>query len=280
MTAWIEVSATFAEAPEDWSPIIEFLRENGCENSLQEDSPPAITTCVADLPGAEQLIYALRQGLTDLGAIAVVARAAPDTDWAEVWKQHFKPRRVGDRFVIKPTWEAFEAQPADLIIELDPGQAFGTGEHPTTRGCLELMEGLNLKGKRVADFGCGSGILSIAAALMGAADVAGFDIEPVAVEVARANVSDNRVAVRLVTGDSLAVLGPGPWDVVLSNLVSATLIGISQSVAAALAEGGQWVVSGILEPNWNDVLNAAARAGFMLSAERREDGWVTAVFRH
>lgn len=280
MTAWIEVRAVFAEAPEDWSPVIELLREHGCENSLQEDSPPAITTCVADLPGSDQMIADLQDGLTQLGAKAVVARPAPDTDWAEIWKEHFKPRRVGAHLVVKPSWETFEADPGDLVIELDPGQAFGTGEHPTTRGCLELMEDMQLAGKRVADLGCGSGILSIAAVLLGASQVAGVDIEPVAVEVARANAADNRVDIAFVTGDSLGALGPGPWDVVLSNLVSATLISVSRFVADALVPGGQWLVSGILDPNWDDVKGAAHRAGFEIAAELREDGWVTAVFHH
>lgn len=276
---WLEISARFEPAPEDWSPIIDLLGEYGCENSLQEDRPPSITTCLAELPGSEEILKGLKTGLGELGAVSVTVRPVPEVDWSEVWKQHFKPRRVGQRFVIKPTWEDFEKSEGDLIIELDPGQAFGTGEHPTTRGCLELMESIELLGKRVADVGCGSGVLSIGAHLLGAASVSGVDIEPIAVEVARQNARDNHLDIPFVTGDSIDDLGEGPWHVVLSNIVSSTLIAMSPKIAVSLVPGGTWLVSGILDPNWPDVLAAANRVGFSLFRELREDGWVSAIFQ-
>lgn len=275
---WLEISARFEPAPEDWSPIVDLLAEYGCENSLQEDRPPSITTCLAQLAGSDEIVGSIREGLTRLGASSVSVREVPEVDWSEVWKQHFKPRRIGKRFVIKPTWEAFEGSENDLIIELDPGQAFGTGEHPTTRGCLELMESIDFVGKHVADVGCGSGVLSIGAHLLGAATVAGIDIEPIAVEVARQNARDNHADITFTTGNSVLDLAGGPWHVILSNIVSSTLIAMSPSISLALLSGGTWLVSGILEPNWPDVLGAAQRVGFTLDKELREDGWVSAIF--
>ena len=276
---WLEISATFDPAPEDWSQIVDLLAENGCENSLQEERPPRITTCLAELPGSDEILESIRQGLNDLGAESVTIRPVPEVDWSEVWKQHFKPRRIGNRFVIKPTWEDYQVQPGDLIIELDPGQAFGTGEHPTTRGCLELMESLDFQRKQVADVGCGSGVLSIGAHLLGAAKVSGVDIEPIAVEVALQNARDNHLEIPFITGDSITNLGDGPWDIVLSNIVSSTLIAMSPRIAVSVIPGGYWLVSGILDPNWPDVQAAAQRVGFVLERELREDGWVSAIFR-
>lgn len=275
---WIELTASFDQAPEDWSIVIDLLNQMGCPNTLQLDRPPSITACLVHVEGSEQRADEIKQALIDQGAAKVGVRMVPDEDWAEAWKQFFKPRRVGKQFLIRPTWEETPTQTGDLEIVLDPGQAFGTGDHPTTRMCLELLESLNLPGKRVADVGCGSGILSIGACKLAAREVAGVDIEPLSVEVAKANASLNQVDARFVAGDSIKALGAGPWDVVLSNIISATLIAMTPEIAANL-EHGDWIVSGIIEANWADVKKAVEGAGFEVVQALNEDGWIGAWLR-
>jgi ribosomal protein L11 methyltransferase len=200
---------------------------------------------------------------------------------------------VGRHFVIRPTWEAYPAQADDLEIVLDPGQAFGTGDHPTTRLCLELLEDADLRDAEVCDVGCGSGILSIAACKLGAANVVAIDIEPVAVEVTKENAALNSVRFVAMVGEGIAPAieegqegtseaGATPeaagFDVVIGNIISAILIRLARDVYAFTRPGSRWIVSGIISQNWNDVLEAAQRAGFELRTKREEDGWVAALF--
>jgi ribosomal protein L11 methyltransferase len=277
--SWIEIKATFDQSPEDWSPFIEAFRDFGCENTIQSDFPPSLGAAMVDVEGAAEQIEELKARLLELGAKDVESAPLIEQNWDEIWRQHFHPRRIGNRFVVRPTWEEFEAKPDDLILVLDPGQAFGTGDHPTTRMCLELMEGLDHAGKRVADVGCGSGILSIAAQMLGAAEVAGVDIEPVAIEVAKENAERHGMDLHFVAGSSIRDLGEGPWDIVLSNIISATLIAMGPSIVRETAPGASWIVSGIIEENWPDVVRAAERLNCTLVRDKHEDGWVAAEFR-
>lgn len=275
---WIEITAIFDRAPEDWSLVVDRVIDLGCENSQQIDLPPSLVVCVAEVEGSEERVAQIDQALREAGASDVVKRPAPDQDWLQLWKDHFKPRRIGERFWIVPSWDNQAGQPDDLVIELDPGQAFGTGDHPTTRLCLELLEVAGIEDKRVLDFGCGSGILSIGAKLLGASEIAGIDIEPLSVAIARDNAERNHVEIEFVAGDTIWALGRRDWDVVVSNIISATLIVASREVAQAIPAGGLWIVSGIITANWPDVLSAANSAGFCLDQERHEDGWVAATF--
>lgn len=277
--SWIQVTARLKEAPEDWSPFIDVFVRHGMENTLQTDHPPTVESCVVEVEGVPSILDALEADLLALGVAEVVRAPYVEQDWDQIWRLHFKPRRVGRRFLIVPSWEEIEPREDDWVIELDPGQAFGTGDHPTTRMCLELMEDAPIEGARVADVGCGSGILSIGACRMGAREVCAVDIEPVSVEVARENAERNGVSFRAVAGDGLFALPEGdPYDVVLSNIISAVLIRIAPDVAAEVRPGGAWVVSGVISDNWPDVLRAAERVGFHLQERREEDGWVAARF--
>lgn len=273
---WREVVAIFDDVPADWSPIIEVFREFGCENTIEQDSPPSIGTAVVEVDETDSVVGELRAALLEAGAARVIDRPLVEQNWDEVWRQFFKPRRIGPRVVVRPTWEDFELGPEDVEIVLDPGQAFGTGDHPTTRLCLELLQEFDASGMRVADVGCGSGILAIAADKLGAREVAGVDIEPLSVAVSRENAAINRSAAHFVEGNSILDLGEGPWDLVLSNIISATLIGMASRISSQIAPRGIWIVSGILEPNWPDVLQAAKAEGFTLVSIRKEDNWVAA----
>ncbi|MBN9501042.1 MAG: ribosomal protein L11 methyltransferase [Armatimonadetes bacterium 55-13] len=275
--SWIEVKAIFAEAPEDWSPYIDVFGNHGCENTLQTDKPPTLSAAVVDVDGAEAVVEALTADLLAMGVTEVESRSLVEENWEENWKQFFKPRRVGQRFVVRPTWETIESNPGDLEIVLDPGQAFGTGDHPTTRMCLELLEDVVKEGSTVADIGCGSGILSVGACKLGASEVVAVDIEPLSVEVAKENAELNGVHFQAIAGLGATVLPEGAtYDVVVSNIISATLIAIAFDIAAIVKPGGAWIVSGIIEQNWPDVLEAAEKAGFTLVRHLAEGDWVGA----
>ncbi len=277
MRVWTKVTAFLPSAPEDWSAWSYVFERNDLLGTLQTDDPPTMSAYLA--PGQEPSLEKLKADLIEFGATKVEAEDVPEENWSESWKQLFKPRRIGGRFLIRPTWEDYGAEPGDLEIVLDPGQAFGTGDHPTTRGCLELLEAEQLAGKTVADIGCGSGILSIAAAMLGAREVIGVDTDPISVEATIDNAKRNNVDVGARVGKGFSVLDPGTqYDVVVSNIISAALIGIAPDAAAFVKPGGSWIVSGIIEANWNDVQEAAKRAGFKLEREQQEGEWVSAKF--
>lgn len=278
MTDWIEIKALFDVAPDDWSIYADAFDRFGCPGSVQYDEPPSISAYMVGVEGAAAQANLLAEELKRLGATAVEIGSVPEEDWSETWKQFFKPRRIGKRFVIRPTWESYETQEGDLEIVLDPGQAFGTGDHPTTRLCLELLDSFDLSGKCVADVGCGSGILSIGALLLGASEVDAVDIDPLSVEVAIENAKLNGVSYRCVAGDGFKALQHEQYDLIVSNIISAILIRLSPDAAAYVKKGGHWVVSGIIKQNWPDVLEAAQKVGFTLIENAEEDEWVAATF--
>lgn len=277
MSDWIEVKITFDEAPADWSPYVDAFDRHGCPGTIQTDNPPSLSAYVADISGAATQVDRLSAELRELGATSISTSSVPDQDWSELWKIHFKPRRVGKSFVLVPTWEEYTPQVSDKVITLDPGQAFGTGDHPTTRLCLRLMEEINLQGKRVLDVGCGSGVLAIGAALLNASEIRATDIDLQAVEIAKRNFEIN--GIHSITADAAdGFADEVSYDVVLSNIISATLIRLSRSASFAVKSGGHWIVSGIIEQNWADVKKAAEQSGFQYEKMEVEDGWVGAIF--
>jgi len=272
--SWIEVKAEF-ENGLDLSPFVDIFLEYGIENTLEEGS--TLTGCLVSVEGSAERIGELAEALKEAGAVKVETRDLVEDNWEIAWRQFFKPRRIGKRFLVRPTWEEFESDPNDLVIVLDPGQAFGTGDHPTTRLCLELMEQPEVAGKRVIDIGCGSGILAIGACLLGASEVLAIDIDPIAVEVAKENRDLNKVEFEAVVGEGVLVYDH-KWDVVVSNIISATLIRLARDVRGLIEEAGVWIISGVIVDNWPDVLEAAEKAGFKLTNRLEEDGWVAASF--
>lgn len=275
---WIEVTAFFEAPPPDWSPFIDAFDCFGCPETLQTDSPAALTACLEEVPGVGSRVAGLEAALRDLGVARVQAKVVPDQDWSALWREFFKTRRVGERLVLSPSWENFEGRPRDVVVTLDPGQAFGTGDHPTTRLCLALLEQADPAGKAVADVGCGSGILAIAAAKLGAKRVFASDVDEQSVEIARQNAAANGVEVEFAAG---AGFEPQSFaaDIVLSNIISATLILLAPAATAAVKAGGVWIVSGIIAQNWPEVRAAAERGGFQLERVIEEDGWIAASFR-
>ncbi|HEY2915815.1 MAG TPA: 50S ribosomal protein L11 methyltransferase [Candidatus Limnocylindrales bacterium] len=215
-------------------------------------------------------------GLRPIGELRT--RLVDEDDWAEAWKTHFPVLRIGQRFVIKPTWRRHRAAPDDVVIALDPGMAFGTGLHPTTRLCLVGLEALAgsgaVTGARVVDVGCGSGILSIAAAKLGATDVLAIDIDPIAVEATAANAARNRLAETIRPALGSLPTGEPPADLVVANLIASVLIDLADEMAAATRVHGIWLASGIFRDREGAVLDALAAQGLRWTARWAEDDWV------
>ena len=209
-----------------------------------------------------QELGAMETGL-DLGKLTLELGEQDDEDWAESWKASYKPFRLGRRFVIKPTWEAFDPEPDDKIIQIDPGMAFGSGTHETTGMCTELIERYVRPGQRVCDVGTGTGILAIAAALMGARPVLASDIDPMAVRVARENVALNGLGgvVDVRQGDLLAAVD-APCDVLIANIIADVIVMMAPDALTRVVPGGLFICSGIATGRRAEVVEALTRAGF------------------
>ncbi|MCW5944060.1 MAG: 50S ribosomal protein L11 methyltransferase [Fimbriimonadaceae bacterium] len=272
---WVLVRARYADVPPDWSPRIDVFIEHGAPSVLEEEG--ALVAYFPEVAGIEEATARLSKALQADGATVEIGRLV-EQDWTANFRDHFKPRRIGKRFVVRPTWEAFDAGPDDVELVLDPGQAFGTGDHATTRMCLELIEDVLAEGASFLDVGCGSGILSIAARKLGADPVVGIDVDPLSVEVARENAERNGVAATWVAGNGFDAVDR-TYDVVVSNIISAVLIRVAPDAAEAVRPGGVWIVSGVIRDNWPDVRAAAERAGFALEKRLEELEWVAATFR-
>ncbi|HEV8488322.1 MAG TPA: 50S ribosomal protein L11 methyltransferase [Candidatus Limnocylindrales bacterium] len=215
-------------------------------------------------------------GLRPIGELRT--RLVHEEDWAEAWKAHFPVLRVGRRLVIRPTWRRHRSEPGDVVVALDPGMAFGTGLHPTTRLCLALVEALAdrglLVGARVLDVGCGSGILGIAAVRLGASSVLGLDPDPIAIEATSASARRNRLTRRVRARAGSLPSGAGPFQVVLANLIASLLVELAPALCEELAPGGTLVASGIFVGREGDVRDAFAVAGLALAGRSTEGEWV------
>jgi ribosomal protein L11 methyltransferase len=222
-------------------------------------------------------------GLRPIGELTT--RIVHESDWAEAWKAHFPVLRIGRRLVIKPTWRRHRRQPEDIVLALDPGMAFGTGLHPTTRLCLAGVESIGdrglLAGARVLDVGCGSGILAIAAAKLGAADVLGVDTDPIAIEATEANAKRNVVGgggsgagsvVRARVGSLPS--GEPSFDVVLANLIASLLVTLAAPLRDELRPGGLLLASGIFVDREADVRAAFDAVRLAVTARSEEGEWV------
>jgi ribosomal protein L11 methyltransferase len=205
-------------------------------------------------------------------------RIVHETDWAEAWKAYFPVMRVGRRLVIRPTWRRHRRQPDDVVLALDPGMAFGTGLHPTTRLCLAGIEALadagSFEGARVLDVGCGSGILAIAALKLGAASALGVDTDPIAVEATLANARRNALVRRLRARSGSLPSGEAPFDVVLANLIAGVLVPLAMPLREELRSGGTLLASGIFVDREAEVRDAFEAARLRVSRRWTEGDWV------
>ena len=227
-------------------------------------------------PLREQL--ALLKG-PGMGALTVTMQGVKEEDWSENWKQYYKPFRIGEQMVVKPTWEPWDAQPGDLIIEIDPGMAFGTGTHETTAMCVQLIEKY-YRGGSLLDVGTGSGILAIAAARLGATGIVAVDIDPDAVRVARENVKHNGLsdAVEVVQGDLLRGLSRR-FDFAVANILAPVICMLASPLRDHLSPGGHFICSGIIAEAEQEVRDALLSAGYAIDEITRKGDWTAFACR-
>jgi ribosomal protein L11 methyltransferase len=213
-----------------------------------------------------------------------------EEDWSSSWKSNFKPARIGKRLVVKPTWEEYPENAGDIILELDPGMAFGTGTHPTTRLCMEVLEKIffredasrHVTGKaalHVLDVGTGSGILGITAAKLGAADVLAIDIDAQALVVAKENIILNGAEKTVIVEDTPIAQVEGSYGVVVANILAEELVKMASELVKRVSRGGFLILSGILTEKEDMVLRGFSMPEITLAEITREDEWSCMTYR-
>ena len=283
---WADIEVT--TTPQAQDAVSNIMMENGCGGVAIEGEAPVVVRCYLpvddQLEGRLLVIRGKVRSLPDLGLEAgpgeITVKYAEDEDWAEAWKAFYHVSKPGRRIVIKPAWEEYEPKQGERVIELDPGMAFGTGLHPTTRSCIIALEKYLKPGMRVVDFGTGSGLLAIAAAKLGASLVIAFDADETAVRVARDNVVANKVDDRIEVHqtDNIRFVGQS-IDLIAANLVAQTIIENADVMAGVLRTGGILIASGIIEEMLLDVEQALRNGGFDIAAIKSEGEWRTVIAR-
>jgi len=262
----------------------QLIRDPADELAVREDpsAPYLLTAHVPDDPEAPAAIESTERALWHLQAFGLgpigklrVARV-DDGDWAEAWKRGYAPQRIG-RVLIMPSWLDEPMAPGEVAIRLDPGMAFGTGLHPTTRGCVTLLQRVEPMPDRCLDVGTGSGILGLAALRLGVSRVIGLDTDPVAVTAATANALVNHLGDRFEArrGTVTVDADEAPFPLVLANLVAALLIDLSPALAANTSAKGTLIASGIIEPRGDEVLASLVAAGFRLVDHLDDGEWIS-----
>jgi ribosomal protein L11 methyltransferase len=283
---WLQTHLTVTK---EQAPLVELLFENlgalsvllgdaGDEPMLEPGpgetplwSHTRVTGLFSGDTDADMLRSAIAQALqAELGS-RLELEVLEDREWERAWLDNFKPMRFGKRLWVCPHGQQVDAEDA-VVIHLDPGLAFGTGTHPTTALCLEWLDGADIAGKTVIDYGCGSGILAVAALKLGAARVVAVDHDPQALIASRNNAAANGVADRLTVLASDAP-DPVPADIVLANILANVLIELAPRIAPLIKQGGELVLSGILKDQWPDVA-AAYADGLDFDQAHIKEGWV------
>lgn len=228
-----------------------------------------------------------RRNQIDIGVrlVAHLATISPlkekyveEEDWQNAWKEHFDPLRIGRHLVICPTWRTVETSESDILIHLDPGMAFGTGHHPTTRTCMEILERDTKPGDRILDVGCGSGILSVVAVKVGAASALGLEIDPVAARAGEENVRINGIGdkVQIVQGTLPSPLAVArSFDIVAANISAKVVTNLAQHLIDSVAIRGKLIAGGIIEPHVEDVTRALNAVGASIDETFIDGDWVT-----
>ena len=203
-----------------------------------------------------------------------------EEDWADSWKQYYKPIEIGNRLVVVPMWEKYDARPEQVIVKMDPGMAFGTGTHETTRLCATLLEKHITSSSKMLDVGCGSGILAICASKLGAEECFAYDIDPVAVRVAEENVKDNDCTnIECGVSDLLKGVKAGKYDVITANIVADIIIRLLPDIGEFMHDDTVLVISGIIDERCGDVYKSIEENSFAITEEIHENGWCAISLR-
>jgi ribosomal protein L11 methyltransferase len=308
---WIELRITTTTAGTE--AVSQLLCDSGCAGTVIEDKQDLLNhDAIADWDYIGSEVYEafgedvivkgyipkdaamadavalVRQKLADLaalskeipgydpGELALSLSDIQEEDWANEWKKYYKPLRASKRVVIVPTWEEYTPHEGDVVVELDPGMAFGTGTHETTRMCLAMVDEMVKPGDFCIDIGCGTAILSIAAAKLGASEVLAIDRDAVAVDSARTNIALNGVAdvVRAVEGDLLKGQAPAePADLIMVNIIADVIIGLLPNLDPFLKPDGVILASGIIREREQDVMDAMDKAGYRVIKSEHMGEW-------
>ena len=245
--------------------------------AVRPDEPVALRVYLPASELGAVLTQRLREELAGYPEVELTARPLYEQDWSVSWREFFGPVEAG-RIAIVPSWVEYEAAPGQLIVRLDPGQAFGTGHHETTRLCLAALDETVRPGLQMLDVGAGSGILSIAAAKLGAVHVDAFEIDPIAADVARANCEANGVTERVAVHGGFPGEGIPAADLAVANVSARADIELAGALAAALKPSGRLVASGFLTGDRDEVADAFSQHGLSLTAEREERDWALLEF--
>lgn len=306
MEKWLEVRVKVKHDAEEITA--EILREAGARNGVVIEDPVlyetvrrslpfelcdplpqqtdlSVVTVTAYYPEDEELQKRLQWIETELAAAEkrtgtfrvgpALFRVVSETDWSDQWKQYFHVTRVGKHIVVKPSWEVYEPEAEDVVLELDPGMAFGTGTHPTTCLVLEAMEKIIRPDSTVFDVGTGSGILAMTAAKLGAQTIKAVDIDGVAVRTAKENIAKAGLTDRIEVKQGDLLHGTeGKADVIVANILADIIILLLPDIPGKLKENGMFFASGIIENYQNDVTDAAEKAGLRVREVTRIKDWV------
>jgi len=283
--AWTKLTVKIA--PEAAPGIMDVLLSMA--RGVEERVAGSQVWLIAYLPGEPEVgrflarvrerLQALREAGLEVGRASITTRRICSRGWEEAWKAGLDVVRVTPRLAVKPTWKDYVPAPGEVVVELDPGMAFGTGHHATTRGCLDALARLVRGGEVVFDIGAGSGILSIAAAKLGARRVVAIEVDELAARIAADNVALNRTAesVAITCGSGLRCVR-GRADIIVANLTAAQITELAPAAAAHLRPGGVFIASGIAADQAAAVRDAVAHAGMTLRESRERDHWVTMVW--
>ena len=268
----------FQQSEEDWDYIDPELVKQDYEGVIIKAYFPEDE----NLPDKIQLVkdnienIPMRETGKALGSVTITE--VYEEDWAEAWKKYYKPIKLGEKIVIKPTWEEYEKKEGEIVIELDPGMAFGTGTHETTMLCIEALEKYVNNNTFVYDVGCGSGILSIVSAKLGAKKVVGVDLDPLCVKISKENVSINRVenTVEILEGNLFDKFTEKA-DIIVCNIIAEVIIDMVKHLKKYLKDDGVFIASGIIVEKKEKVKEELVSNGFKMLEEKITNDWVLIV---
>jgi ribosomal protein L11 methyltransferase len=260
-------------------------------DEIVKNSGPCVKAYLADIPENTKLLETIRRRIEELktvdlgidpGSLEIFVRSVDDEDWANNWKAYYKPIPIGERLLVKPSWENVSDTGGRIVVELDPGAVFGTGSHQTTRLCMQMLEKTVKGSDNVLDLGCGSGILMITALLLGAKKAVGVDIDPAALHIVKENAAMNGIdpdRFNVYIGDAvrdrtvIQTVSEQTYDIVLANIVADVIIGLTPLTARVIKPGGKFITSGIISDRLDDVLNALKENGFDPYGIEHMDDW-------